>query len=262
MLGALDPVVAPPAQQVPRIHHDRVLDRRRAHKGALRTLDLETADIVLEEQRDRSVVRVLARSDPVGVVCEHALRHGRVVQETESIVAAVGVAVEEVRAAVLQAHAQGDGAHHLHVQVLAGQEERLHGAGEVYAGRVELVGPSVRGVRHTFSPDLHRLLEVGVAGPEGEDLRRVGGLGDFLAAEGHVAAVGSGGGPAEGVLLGLASVEEEGGFLEYVVDCGGWDAVVAEIEESGGLEGLVDGLGGGESGVVFSVQECREVDEL
>ena len=88
--------IAPPAQQVPRIHHDRAGDRRRAHPRAPRALDLQPAHAVLEEQRDGAVVRVRAGADARGVGGEERGGHGRVVQEPEVVVPAVGVGIEEV----------------------------------------------------------------------------------------------------------------------------------------------------------------------
>jgi hypothetical protein len=259
VLGALDLVVAPATQQVAGIHHDGILDWCGAHPRAMRRLDLQPAGGVLEQQRDGAVVGVLTGAHLVRVLEPDGLGRRRVVQQAQSVVASAGKGVEEVQ---VEAHAQGDGAHHLSVQVLERQEEGLHCSGEGSTGGVKLVWPLVGQARDALAPDLERFFQVGVAGAKAGDLSRVRQLRHFLTARSHVAAVGRGRRPAEQVFLGLRALEEASG-----VGKGGGNgifghAVVLQVEEAGGLEGVEDLLGRGQLFRGGPVEEGAEVNEL
>jgi hypothetical protein len=54
--GTLDGVVAPPRQQVACIDNDGAFDRRRVYKLSRRALNLQSAPVVLEQERDGAVV--------------------------------------------------------------------------------------------------------------------------------------------------------------------------------------------------------------
>lgn len=160
MVCALDGVVAPPGQQVTRVYHDGTRDGRRAHPRAPGRLDLQTTDVVLEQQGDGTVVGVLAGANLVGVPPPDALLDGRVVQEAESVVAGVGITVEET---FVVTHAESDGAHDLDVQVFEPQGKPLHVIREFLAFIVtESRWPLVGKTRHSLTPDLDRLFQVRV----------------------------------------------------------------------------------------------------
>jgi len=163
--GALDNVVRPAGEQVARVDDDGVGDGDRVDEGPPRAADLQAAARVLKQQRQGAVVAVLAGAHLARVVAEDGLGDGRVVQQAEVVVAAVGELVEEVL--VGQAQAQGDGAHELHVQVLARREEVQHHALEVLAFVVEVVRPAVGQALDALAPDLHRFLEVRDRGAQG-----------------------------------------------------------------------------------------------
>lgn len=119
-----------------------------------------------------------------------------------------------------------------------------HGLRKLPPFLVEAIGPFVGHTGYPLPAYFHGLLIVRIAGAQPRYLVRVGGLGDFLAAEAHVAAVGFGGVPAQRFLLGGGPREEGCGRGEDVLHGGGGDAGVGEVEEAAGAEGVEDGLGG------------------
>lgn len=259
MVRGADDVVAPALQQVAGVDDDGAGDRGGAHPGALGALDLQAADVVLEQQRDGAVVGVLARAHLVRVGPPHALLDRRVVQQPQRVVAVRRVTVEEVLG---QPHAQRDGPHHAHVQLLERDEEALHVGREGPAGVVERLRPLVRLPLDALAPDLHRLLQVRVRRAQPRDLVRVVRLRHLLAAPRHVAAVAVGRGPAQRVLLVLRPREERGRLGEGQLHLLLRHAVVLQVQEPGRLEGVRDLQGRGPFRGAVAVQKRPEVDQL
>ena len=256
-----DRIITPPGQQIPRIHHARPLDRRRVHEPTTGALHLQPAPAVLEQKRDRPVVRVRPGAHAARVAPEHVASHGRVVQQAQGVVGVADEAVEE--GLVGQAHADGDGAHDRRVQRRELREEGGHGGAEAWhGGRGGLVGPAVGVGRLVVATHLEGFFDVGAGGAQRRDGGARGELGDFLAPRGGVAAVGFGGGPCQGVFGGGREAEEGGRGVEDVGEGGGGDGDVREVDEAGGLEACEDGFGGFEFLGGRAVQEFGEVDEL
>jgi hypothetical protein len=262
VLRALDRVVGPPREQIPRVDDDGARYGRRIHEGPLRRAHLQATPLVLKQQRERAVVAVLAGADlQLSVVAlEHALRHAGVVQQPQSIIPAVCKAVEP---ALVDAHAHRDRAHQLHVQVFARVVEGQHDVLERLRVVVALHGrPHVRHARLTFPPDLQRLLEVRHRAQLLHLALVLVWQRHLLAAVAAVSAVRLGGVPRQRVLLCLRAREELRRVREDGGDGRGGDGVVGEVDEAGGLEAGEDGLGG----LLFlgggAAEEGGEVDEL
>jgi len=255
MQRAPNGIVAPARQQIARIDDHGARDGRRVDERPVGGLDLQAAALVLEQERDRAVVGVLAGPDLQRVLAEDGRGHGGVVQEPQGVVAGVGVRVEP---GLVEPHGHGDGAHDLDVQGLALVEEGQHEGLEGGVGRGPVVG--VGGV--ALAPDLERLLDVGRGGLERLDAGAVGARADLLAALAGVAAVCLGRGPGDGVFGGLRLGEEGGGGREGGCDAGGGDGQVGEVDEACGLEAGEDGFGGLHAVGGGAVEEFGEVDEL
>lgn len=257
---ALDGVVAPPGQQVSRVDDNGVLDRGGIDKLPVGRLHLQAAARVLEQEGDGPVVAVLARAHLTGVDLEHLALDGRVVQQSERVVADVQIGIEKVG---FQPHADGDGPHHLEVQRLALVEEVGHGALEADHGATGgFGGPLVRVPLLIVAADLEGLLDVGGAGADLLDLADVGQLGYLFAAGRGVATVGLGGGPAVRELGVEVEVEELGAGAKDVLARFRGDGVVLEVDEAGRLEAVEDGLGCFDLFGFGSGEELGEVDEL
>lgn len=61
MYGAFDGVVAPSREQITGVDHDSSFDRSGIDELTCRTLDLETASVVLEQKGDGAIVLVMIR---------------------------------------------------------------------------------------------------------------------------------------------------------------------------------------------------------
>lgn len=96
MQRGADGVVRPAREQVTGVDDDGTLDGGRVDELTAGALDLQSPGRVLEEQRDRAVVGVLAGTHLVRVPEEDILLHLRVVQQTERVVADIDKVVKEL----------------------------------------------------------------------------------------------------------------------------------------------------------------------
>lgn len=79
MNGALDGIIAPSRQQIARVDDHRVLNWRSIDELPIGALHLQPPAGILEQQRDRAVVRVLSCPHLAWVRLEDITGHSRVV---------------------------------------------------------------------------------------------------------------------------------------------------------------------------------------
>ena len=253
---AADGVIAPPGEQIASVDNARILDGSRVHKVPVGAPNLQATPRVLEQQGDGAIVGVLAGSDLAGVDAKHLLLDGRVVQQAQGVVAVVDKAVEEGR---VEAHADGDGPHHLDVQRLALVEEVEHDGFEVAHG-VDRGGPLVGVVNLALAPDLEALLDVGYGATDGLDLGCVCLLRHLLPAGCRVAAVRLRGRPATRELGLERKVEELGRGPKHVLARLARDWDVAQVDKTSGLEAVQNGLGRLQSLVISPIEEFGKIN--
>lgn len=217
---------------------------------------------VLEEQGDRPIVAVRAGPHLAQVNLKHVLPDLGVMEQTQGVVAHVGVCVKP---RLVDAEADSDGPHDLHVQRLARVMKVDHRAAEadqLGESLLPLIRPMVRVARLALATDLEALLEVGHGVPELLDVLVVRQRRGFLAPRRRVSPVRLGRRPAVRQLHLRRQPEVPGGRLEDVPTHRGRDRQTLEVDEARGLEPVQDcvrrrlALRGG------AVQEGGEVDEL
>lgn len=108
---------------------------------------------------------------------------------------------------------------------------------------VGLGGPFVLPYGIAVVADFERLFVVGSLFAESSDFSGGGGLGYSLASFGDVAAVGTGVLPCQLVFFVNGELEEFRRLGKGRVDLGGRDAMIAEVGEAGGFEGLGELVG-------------------
>lgn len=261
VLCTLNRIVTPPRQQIASINDHSSRNWRRIHECSFGTLDLQTAPVILKQQRNTPIIGMLTRPNLQLILLKNLLRHTRVMQQPQSVVAHIGIAVE---VALWQAHAYRDCSHDLNMQLLTLVMEARHSLLEPH-GLLIANGPVVGETLLALSANLEGLFQIGSLGLQLGDIFLGDELGDLLAAVGDVATVCARGSPTQLLLLLLWALEELGGCGEDVVDDGQRDAVRGEVDKARGLEAVEDGLGGGltlggrpveKEGEVYELERC------
>ncbi len=189
---------------------------------------------------------------------EHVLPDLGVVEQAQGVVAIVGVPVEP---GLVDAEADGDGAHDLDVQLLAPVVEVEHGPLEADQ-LARLLGPVVRVVGLALAPDLEALLQVGhrvAQPPDGLVVRQRRGL---LAPGRRVAPVRLGRRPGLGQLGLRREREVPGRRLEDVPADVRRDRQAPQVDEARRPEAVEDRVRGLLALPGGALQEGGEVDEL
>jgi len=221
----------------------------------------ESTDIVYSRGKgSTTVVAVLACADlQLAVVSfEDGFRHTRVVQQSQRIVSRIGEAVEPV---LLDAHAQRNGSHDLHMQPLARFEETQHLLFELRRLLVPR-GPHIRHQRLIITADFHAFLQIRHSLAHLSLCACLLEHNEFLAALCDVAAVGCRGVPRQRILLWLGACKELCRVGENGGDSRGRDAVVFKVDKAGGLEAGQDGVRCLLLRGCIAGEESGEVDEL
>lgn len=202
-----------------------------------------------------------ARPHLTRVDLEDLALDGRIVQQSQSIVAIIHEAIKE---ALIKSHAHSDGPHDLDVNLLALVVEIQHGRLEPgHFWDAGFIRPLVGVGRVGLATDFKGLFDVRIALLELGDFVDVGQLGDLFATWGRIASICLGRGPSQGQFLVEAQLVEEGGRgVKDMLACLGSDGQVAEVDEAGGLEALKDSIGSLLALAGTTVQEFRKVDEL